>query len=123
MVSVAKHEIFTRNGTNIYCEVPITFTEAALGGEITVPTLLGDTTYKIPEGTQTGTRFSMRGKGISAVNSRSMGDLVFTVVVETPKNLNSEQKELLRKFSGSTEDKYSSRQKYFDKLKRIFKKK
>ena len=123
VVAVGKHEIFTRNGTNIFCDVPITFSEAALGGDITVPTLLGDTTYKIPEGTQTGTRFTMRGKGLSAINSRAVGDLIFTVVVETPKNLNSEQKELLRKFSGSTEEKYASRQKYFDKLKRIFKKK
>lgn len=123
VVAVGKHEIFTRNGTNIFCDVPITFSEAALGGEITVPTLLGDTTYKIPEGTQTGTRFTMRGKGLPAINSRAVGDLIFTVVVETPKNLNAEQKELLRKFSGTAEEKYASRQKYFDKLKRIFKKK
>ena len=123
VVSVNKHEIFTRNGTNIYCDVPITFSEAALGGEIKVPTLTGDTTYKIPEGTQTGTRFTMRGKGLQAINSRAVGDLVFTVVVETPKNLNEEQKELLRQFSGITAGKYAAQERYFDKIKRIFKKK
>ena len=123
-VTLAKHEIFVRQGNNIYCDVPITFAEAALGGEITVPTLNGDTTYRIPEGTQTGTKFTMRGKGIQYVNSRGSGDLIFTVIVETPKNLSDEQKELLIKFSGDLgAGKYQKRDRYFDKLKQIFKKK
>ena len=122
-VSVKKHDIFTRDGYNIYCDVPITFAEAALGGDITVPTLNGNTTYRIPEGTQTGTRFTLRGKGIQRINSRTVGDLIFTVVVETPKNLSDEQKELLRKFSGLTDDRYDRRQRYLDKLKNLFKKK
>ncbi len=123
-VTLSKHEIFTRQGNHISCDVPITFAEAALGGEITVPTLTGDTTYRIPEGTQTGTKFTMRGKGIQYVNSRGAGDLVFTVIVETPKNLTDEQKALLKEFSGSCENgKYTRRDRYFDKLKQIFKKK
>ncbi len=123
-VSVARHEIFQRQGNNIYCDVPITFAEAALGGEIRVPTLNGDTAYRIPEGTQTGTKFTMRGKGIPYVNSRGTGDLVFTVIVETPRNLNDEQKDLLMKFSGDDDSgKYSKRDRYFDKLKNLFKKK
>lgn len=122
-VSVKKHDIFTRDGYNIYCDVPITFAEAALGGDITVPTLSGNTTYRIPEGTQTGARFTLRGKGIQRINSRAVGDLIFTVVVETPKNLSDEQKELLRKFSGLTDDRYDRRQRYLDKLKNLFKKK
>ncbi len=122
-ISVGRHEIFTREGMNIYCDVPITFVEAALGGEITVPTLQGNTKYRIPEGTQTGARFTLRGKGVGSVNSRGVGDLVFTVVVETPKNLTEEQKELLRKFAGLCDDtKYTKRQNYFDKLRQIFKK-
>ena len=123
-VSLARHDFFVRQGNNIYCDVPITFAEAALGGEITVPTLTGDTTYRIPEATQTGTKFTLRGKGIQYVNSRGSGDLIFTVIVETPKNLTSEQKELLLKFSGECgEGKYSRRDRYFAKLKQLFRKK
>lgn len=123
-VTLAKHEIFVRQGNNIYCDVPITFAEAALGSEITVPTLNGDTTYRIPEGTQTGTKFTMRGKGIQYVNARGAGDLIFTVIVETPKNLTDAQKELLIQFSGDLgAGKYQKRDRYFDKLKQIFKKK
>jgi len=123
-VSVARHEIFVRQGNNITCDVPITFAEAALGGEITVPTLTGNTTYRIPEGTQTGTKFTIRGKGIQYVNARGAGDLIFTVIVETPKNLTDEQKELLVKFSGDCgEGKYSRRDRFIDKLNQLFKKK
>ncbi len=123
-VRVSKHEIFTRDGINLYCDVPITFKEAALGGEIAVPTLLGEEKYKIPEGTQTGTRFSLRGKGVQNVNSRGVGDIIFTVVVETPKNLTKEQKELLLKFSGLCDDtKYSKRQSFLTSLNKLFNRK
>ncbi len=99
-VNVRPHAFFERNGLNVYCEVGITFTEAALGAEIDVPTLEGETVkYKIPEATQTGTQFTLRGKGIKQVNGRGVGDLFFRVTVETPKNLNSEQKELLMKLA------------------------
>lgn len=116
-INVSKHEIFTRRGSNIYCDVPITFVEAALGAEISVPTLQGETKYRIPEGTQTSTSFTLKGKGIPVINSRSRGDLIFTVIVETPKNLTKEQKDCLMKFSGVCDDaKYSKRQLFLNKF-------
>ncbi len=101
-VRVRPHAMFQREGTHVYCDIPITFTEAALGAELDIPQLDGTTAaYKIPEGTQTGTRFTMRGKGIRQVNGKGTGDLIFRTVVETPKRLTGEQKELLRKFEES----------------------
>ena len=95
-VRVKEHSIFTRKNNNIYCDVPISFAEATLGAEIDVPVLGGGTDkYKIPEGTQTGTKFTMKGKGISDINTKRKGDLIITVEVETPRNLNSKQKDLL----------------------------
>ncbi len=115
--SVAAHDIFQRDGSTLFCEVPITFAEAALGGEISVPTLNGTVAYRLPEGTQTGTRFTLRGKGLPVVNSSRMGDLVFTVLVETPRNLTAEQKALLAKFSGDTvSSKYTKRMQFLNKL-------
>ena len=100
LVSVRPHDVFERDGYDLYCEVPITFAEAALGAEIEVPTLDGDIQYSIPEGTQTGTMFTIRGKGIPQLNNpRNRGDLRFRVTVEVPTNLNNEQKELLRAFT------------------------
>lgn len=114
-VRVRPHAFFERDGINVYCDVPISFTEAALGAEIDVPVLEGGTTeYKIPAGTQTGTQFTLRGKGIRQVNGRATGDLIFSTVVETPKNLNSEQKELLRKLGESFEGK----KRFFGKKKK-----
>ncbi len=101
-VSVRRHSLFERDGDNVYCEVPITFVEASLGAEIDVPMLDGSSQkYEIPEGTQTGTSFTLKGKGIQNVNSRRKGDLIFTVVVEVPKNLSREQKDILRSFEKS----------------------
>ncbi len=115
-VHVRPHAFFERDGVNVYCDVPITFTEAALGAEIEVPLLDGSTTeYKIPAGTQTDTRFTMRGKGIRQVNGRGTGDLIFRTVVETPKNLNNEQKELLRRLEESFEGKKKG---FFSKKKK-----
>ncbi len=117
-VRVKKHNVFERNGYNIYCEVPITICEAALGAEITVPTLEGNTTYNIPEGTQPGTSFTLRGKGIPYINnSGRRGDLVFTVNVEVPKNLNEKQKENLRIFAESCgENNFGKKTGFFKKL-------
>ena len=95
-VRLKKHSIFSRNGNNVYCEIPITITHATLGANLEIPMVNGDKeTYKIPEGTQTGTKFTIRGKGFKAVSSNSVGDFIFTVKVQTPKRLSKEQRELL----------------------------
>ena len=102
------------------CELPISFTQAALGATIEIPTLDGKMTYDIPEGTQTGTTFRLREKGIPYVNNRSRrGDQLVTVVVEIPTRLNREQKELLRQFEESLGD-TPKRKKFFDTIKDIF---
>ena len=95
-VRLKKHSIFSRNGNNVYCEIPITITQATLGANLEIPMVNGDKeTYKIPEGTQTGTKFTIRGKGFKSVSSNSVGDFIFTVKVQTPKRLSKEQRELL----------------------------
>ncbi len=119
---IRKHPIFQRNGMDVYCEVPISFAQAALGGEIEVPTLDGKVLYEIPEGTQTGKEFVLYDKGIPDVsNPRRRGRHRFTVVVETPTKLTKEQKELLRQFHGTMESKSSrKRKKFIDTLKDFF---
>ena len=117
VVSVRSHDIFERDGYDIYCEVPITFAEATLGAEIDIPTLEGKMKYTIPEGTQTGTVFTLRQKGIQNVNYKTRGNLYVTVTVEVPKNLTSDQKALLSKFADSCGEKnYAKREKFFKKL-------
>ncbi len=93
-VAVRQHAIFERDDSHLYCEVPIPFTVAALGGEMEVPTLTGKVKLKIPEGTQTGKMFRMRGKGIKPVRGGPVGDLICKVVLETPVKLNDAQREL-----------------------------
>jgi molecular chaperone DnaJ len=100
-MSVKQHPIFERDGKNLYCEVPITFVDAAVGGELEVPTLDGRVKLKIPAETQTGKLFRLRGKGVKPVRGGSVGDLLCRAVVETPVNLNKEQKEMLREFQDS----------------------
>lgn len=109
-VAVKKHNIFERDGYDLYCEVPVTVAEATLGAEINVPTLEGSVKYKIPEGTQPGTRFTLKGKGVTVINSQRKGDLYFTVNVEIPRNLSEKQKENMRTFAESCgESNYASR--------------
>ena len=98
-VSIRPHTVFERDGYNIYCDVPITFVEAALGAEIDIPTLEGKVKYTIPEGTQTDTRFILRGKGIQIPRSKTKGDLIFRVIVEVPKGLSGAQKNALKNFA------------------------
>ena len=91
--------MFERDGYDLYCDVPVTFAEAALGAEIDIPTLEGKIKYTIPEGTQSHTQFTLRGKGIQIVNTQKKGDLIFRVIVEVPRGMNSSQKEALRAFA------------------------
>ena len=121
-VYIRQHPIFQRDGIHVYCEVPITFTQAALGAEIEVPTLDGKVKFEIPEGTQTGKMFSMSGRGIPFVNNaKRRGDHRFSVVVETPTKLSREQKELLRKLDETLDGKSSpKRNKFFDTIKEFF---
>lgn len=100
-VSVREHPIFVRDGKNLYCDVPITFADAALGGELEVPTLDGRVKLKVPAETQTGKLFRLRSKGVTPVRGGAPGDLLCRVTVETPIKLTKKQKELLREFQGS----------------------
>ena len=119
-IYIKRHAIFSRYNMDVLCEVPISFAQAALGAQIQVPTLDGTVPFDIPEGTQTGTVFTIPGKGIPEVgNSRRRGNQRFTVVVETPTRLTKEQKELLRQFDGNLEE-TPKRKKFFDTLKDIF---
>jgi molecular chaperone DnaJ len=118
VIFVRPHPFFERDGYDVYCEVPITFAEAALGAEIEIPTLEGREKFTIPEGTQTGTRFTLRGKGIKRVNSNGRGNLYVVVNIEVPKSLNSNQKELLAKFADACgESNYAKKSKLFRKNK------
>ncbi|PPD12087.1 MULTISPECIES: molecular chaperone DnaJ [Methylophilus] len=103
VVHLKEHPIFQREGANLHCEMPISFSTAALGGEIEVPTLDGAAKMKIPAETQTGSVFRLRGKGIKPLRSSEHGDLMVHVVVETPVRLTEKQKELLREFESSTQ--------------------
>ena len=119
-IYIKRHAIFTRDEFDVLCEVPISFTQAALGAEIEVPTIDGKVKYEIPEGTQTGREFVLRDKGIPEVgNPRRRGDHRFTVVVETPTKLTKEQKDLLRQLEGSMEE-TPKRKKFIDNLKDFF---
>ena len=123
-MSVRQHPIFERDGKNLYCEVPITFVAAALGGELEVPTLDGRVKLKIPPETQTGKLFRLRGKGVKPVRGGAVGDLLCRAVVETPVNLNKKQKELLKEFQeslGQGGDAQSPRQtSWFEGVKAFF---
>ena len=97
-ISVREHSIFTRDGRNLYCEVPISIIDGALGGELEVPTLDGRVKLKLPPETQTGKLFRLRNKGVAPVRGGPAGDLLCRVIIETPVNLTKKQKELLEQF-------------------------
>lgn len=119
---VQEHEFFVRDGDDIYCEMPLTFAQAALGDEIEVPTLYGKVKLKIPAGTQTGRKFRLSGKGIKNVHGHGIGDQYVTVRVVTPTNLTEKQKELLREFAAISENQPDVQEEsFFDKVKRAFK--
>ena len=95
-IHVKRHSIFTRKGQDVLCEVPITFTQATLGADLEIPMVDGSKeTYRIPDGTQPGTKFTIRGKGFKNINNGSQGNLVFTVLVQVPKRLTKEQRDLM----------------------------
>lgn len=95
-IKIKKHNVFSRKGNNVFCEIPITITQATLGAELEIPMVNGTKEkYKIPDGTQTGTKFTIKEKGFNHVNTANKGDFIFTVTVQTPKRLTKEQRELL----------------------------
>ncbi|MDD2503511.1 MAG: molecular chaperone DnaJ [Clostridia bacterium] len=118
-ISVRPHKLFVRKGYDLYCDVPITFGQAALGSELEVPTLGGKVKYSIPQGTQTGTVFRLRNQGIQRLRENTLGDLYVTVNIEVPRKLNDKQKELIQQFDqliGDSDQKKS----FFDKMKDVF---
>ena len=118
-VNVKKHSIFERDGYNLYCDIPLTVAEATLGAEIDIPTLEGTEKFTIPEGTQPGTQFTLRQKGITYVNNANRkGDLIFTVNVEIPKGLSEKQKEHMRAFADSCGDSNYTKKSGFFKRKK-----
>lgn len=121
-VRVREHPIFEREGSHLSCEVPVSFTTAALGGTVEVPTLDGEVVLKIPPETQSGRVFRMREKGVKPVRGGAAGDLFCRVVVETPINLSSEQKELLRRFEASIQKgEHKPRERsFFEGVKKFF---
>jgi molecular chaperone DnaJ len=121
VIRVKSHDFFERDGEDIYCEVPLTFTQAALGDEIEVPTLDGRVNMKIPAGTQTGQYFRLRGKGVPRLRGSGAGDQHVRVVVVTPSHLSDEQQDLLRQFAElSGEKTHEKQQSVWEKMKAAF---
>lgn len=122
VIRVMPHNLFEREGYNIYCEIPITFAQATLGDELEVPTLEGKVKYKIPEGTQTGTVFRLKGRGVNHPKGYGKGDQFVKIVVEVPKKLSEKQKELLKEFAAASgEDVHEQRKSFFEKVKEALK--
>lgn len=121
IIRVKPHEFFDREGDDIYCEVPLTFAQAALGDEIEIPTLTEKVKLKVPAGTQTGTYFRLKGKGVPRLRGIGQGDQHIKVVVVTPSKLSDEQKDLLRQFAAlDGEHTHENEQTFFDRMKRAF---
>ena len=120
-IGIRPHPIFERRGDDIWCDLPITFAQAALGATVTVPTLDGKASYDIHEGTQPGDVFKLKGKGVQHLGGRGRGDQYVRVVIEVPKNLNNKQKDLIREFDAAMGDRnYQKRKGFKEKLKDIF---
>ncbi|MGB7606026.1 MAG: molecular chaperone DnaJ [Lutisporaceae bacterium] len=121
-IRVKPHNLFKRDGVNIFCEIPISFVQAAMGAELLVTTLDGKEKFEIPDGTQTGTTFKLKGQGIPSLRSKVRGDLYFTVIVEIPKKLNDKQKEALKHYADAIGEEITGHGKtFFDKVKDAFK--
>ena len=121
-IKVLPHEVFERDGQHLYCEAPISFVDAALGAEIEIPTLEGKVKIKIPEGTQTGKLFRLKGRGVKKIRSAAVGALLCRVIVETPQNLDSKQKTLLNELGSSLKEKKNTPMSsaWFSKVKAFF---
>jgi molecular chaperone DnaJ len=120
-ISVRPDVLFKRDGYDIWCDIPLTYYQAVVGYELTVPTIDGKVKYNVPAGTQPGTVFKLRGKGVQQLNGRGRGDQFVTVTVEVPKNLNKEQQRALQEFESTLNEKnYEKRKGFFDKLKESF---
>lgn len=120
-VNVRPHPIFERRGNDVWCEIPITFTQASIGAEVVVPTIDGRVSYMVREGTQPGDVFKLKGKGIPHLGGHGRGDQFVRVAVEVPKNLSQKQKMILQEFDSVAEDKnYQKRKTFFDKIKDMF---
>ncbi len=121
VIHVREHEIFTREEDDLYCDIPISFSTAALGGEVKVPTIQGQALLKIPAGTQSGTQFRLRGHGVQNMDTKNRGDLRVRVLVEVPTRLNTEQRRKLEEFASSCGDDNSPIHKsFFEKAKDFF---
>ncbi|MEI7958535.1 MAG: molecular chaperone DnaJ [Verrucomicrobiota bacterium] len=121
VIHIKEHEVFEREEDNLYCEVPVRFTTAALGGEVSVPTLEGKAALKIPAGTQSGTVFKLRGKGVPTLSSSQRGDLMVRVLVEVPSKLDAEQRKKLEEFAELCGDENTPIHKsFFEKAKEWF---
>jgi molecular chaperone DnaJ len=121
VIHIKEHKIFQREGDDLYCEVPIPFSVAALGGEIDVPTLEGKAHLKVPAGTQSGQMFKLRGKGIINVNGRGHGELFARLIVEVPSRLNAEQRRKLEEFAALCgEENTPMRKSFFERAKEFF---
>ena len=122
IIHIKEHKIFQREGDDLYCELPISFSVAALGGEIDVPTLEGKAQVKVPAGTQGGQLFKLRGKGIVNVNGRGRGDLFARLIVEVPTRLNTEQRNKLEEFAALCSDQNTPmRKSFFERAREFFK--
>ncbi|UCZ56429.1 molecular chaperone DnaJ [Desulfurispirillum indicum] len=119
-LTVKPHAIFEREGNNVYCDVPVSFVTVTLGGEVEVPTLTGKAKLKIPEGTQTGKIFRLKGKGIADIHGRTIGDQLVRIVVHTPTKLSARQKELLLELQKELGDSAASGNGFWDKVKGMF---
>ncbi len=121
-VKVRPHPLFERRGTDLHCKIPVSLTDASLGAKLQVPTLEGKVEYDLPEGTQTGSTFRFRGKGITRINSKAKGDLYVTVEVEIPRNLSKKQKDLLKELAKTFTDKnFEKKEGFMEKLGKLFK--
>ena len=122
VIRIKSHDIFVRDGENLYCEVPISYSTAVLGGEVEIPTLNGKKMIKVPEGTESGKLLKVRGEGIKSLRGYGQGDIIVKITIETPKKLTDKQKELLQKFEESLNEKnYEQKSSFMKKVKKFFK--